>query len=52
MERTCANALALARFSRPIRRSLRVHYPGLETHAEHERAGEAFSCFGGLFAFN
>ncbi|NML48691.1 cystathionine gamma-synthase family protein [Ramlibacter sp. G-1-2-2] len=51
MERTNANALALARFleQQPLVR--KVHYPGLASHAQHARASELFSGFGGLLSF-
>src|SRR5688572_21795400 len=38
MERTCANALALARYLEAHPRVSRVHYPGLESHPQYERA--------------
>lgn len=51
MERTCANALALARWleSQPL--VTKVHYPGLASHAQHERAASLFKGFGGLLSF-
>ncbi|MEO7762160.1 MAG: cystathionine gamma-synthase family protein [Casimicrobiaceae bacterium] len=51
MERTCSNALAVARFLSVHPRVAKVHYPGLPTHAQHRRAAELFKGFGGLFAF-
>jgi O-acetylhomoserine (thiol)-lyase len=51
MERTCSNALALARFLAAHPRIARVHYPGLSTHAQHERATRLFDGrYGGLLA--
>jgi O-acetylhomoserine (thiol)-lyase len=42
LQRACDNALALARWleARPAIR--RVHYPGLASHAQHERAARLF----------
>ncbi len=51
MERTCANALALARYLEAHPRVSRVHYPGLETHPQHERAKTLFRASSGLFSF-
>jgi O-acetylhomoserine (thiol)-lyase len=51
MERTCANALALARWLEQAPLVARVHYPGLASHPQHERAAALFSGFGGLFSF-
>jgi O-acetylhomoserine (thiol)-lyase len=51
MERTCANAGALAAFltAHPAVRA--VHYPGLSSHPQHARAASLFCGFGGLLAF-
>jgi cystathionine gamma-lyase len=38
MERHCANALAVARFLEAHPRVVRVHYPGLPSHPQHELA--------------
>ena len=51
MERTCSNALAVARFLASHPKVHRVHYPGLATHAQHERSARLFKAHGGLFAF-
>lgn len=51
MARTCSNALAVTRFLAAHPKVARVHYPGLSSHAQHERAAGLFSGFGGLFAF-
>jgi O-acetylhomoserine (thiol)-lyase len=51
MERTCSNALALARWLEACPLVSRVHYPGLASHPEHERAAKLFSGFGGLLSF-
>lgn len=51
MERTCANALALARWFETCPLVAKVHYPGLASHAQHERAASLFGAFGGLLSF-
>jgi len=51
MERTCANAQALAAFlaAQPTVRA--VHYPGLASHPQHALAKTLFGAFGGLLSF-
>jgi len=51
MERTCANAQALAEFLASHPRVRKVYYPGLPSHAQHALAKSLFSASGGLFAF-
>jgi O-acetylhomoserine (thiol)-lyase len=51
MERTCANAQALAMFLASHPRVRKVYYPGLASHPQHALARSLFSGFGGLFAF-
>jgi O-acetylhomoserine (thiol)-lyase len=51
MDRTCANALALAEFLVTEPDVQNVYYPGLATHAQHEIARKLFRACGGLFAF-
>jgi len=52
MERTCSNALQLARWLEAQPQVDRVHYPGLQSHAQHERAAALFKGgFGGLMSF-
>jgi O-acetylhomoserine (thiol)-lyase len=51
MERTCANALALAQFLAAHPGVRNVYYPGLPSHAQHAIARTLFRGFGGLFAF-
>jgi len=46
IERVCANALALAAWLQEQPKVERVHYPGLPSHAEHERAKALFTGFG------
>jgi O-acetylhomoserine (thiol)-lyase len=42
MDKCCANALALAQALQAHPKVSRVHYPGLPSHPQHERAGELF----------
>jgi O-acetylhomoserine (thiol)-lyase len=52
VERTCGNALQLARWLQAQPQIERVDYPGLPSHAQHERATALFnSAFGGLLSF-
>ena len=49
--RTSSNALALAQFLEAHPKVARVHYPGLPSHAQHQRARELFGSFGPLLSF-
>jgi len=51
MERTCANAQAIADFLAAQPNISAVHYPGLDAHPQHALAKELFGGFGGLLAF-
>lgn len=51
MERSCANAMALAQMLEADQRVAAVHYPGLASHPQHRIAGELFHAYGGLFSF-
>ena len=51
MDRQCANALALARHLDGHPRVRAVHYPGLPSHDQHERARTLFRNFGALLSF-
>ena len=51
MERTCSNALALARLLEADERVAAVHYPGLPSHPQHALATELFRSYGSLFSF-
>ncbi|MBK7334575.1 MAG: cystathionine gamma-synthase family protein [Betaproteobacteria bacterium] len=51
MDRQCANALALARCLAAHPNVRAVHYPGLPTHAQHERARTLFRAAGALMSF-
>ena len=51
MERTCANAHALATFLAAHPKVRAVYYPGLAKHPQHALAKSLFCGFGGLFSF-
>ncbi len=51
MERTCANALALAQMLEADERVAAVHYPGLASHPQHDLARALFRAGGSLFSF-
>jgi O-acetylhomoserine (thiol)-lyase len=52
MARACANALALARWLEARPGVARVHYPGLESHAQHARSRVLFGGrYGALLSF-
>ncbi|MGH8506217.1 MAG: cystathionine gamma-synthase family protein [Stenotrophobium sp.] len=52
MERAGSNALALARWLEAQPQVERVHYPGLPSHAQHQRAADLFKGgFGTLLSF-
>lgn len=51
MERTCANALALAQMLEADERVAAVHYPGLPSHPQHRLAGDLFRAYGSLLSF-
>jgi O-acetylhomoserine (thiol)-lyase len=51
MERSCANALALARMLVQDPKVAAVHYPGLENHPQHATAKKLFRSFGALLSF-
>jgi O-acetylhomoserine (thiol)-lyase len=51
MDRTCANAQALAEFLGTHPKVRAVHYPGLAGHPQHARARELFGAGGGLMSF-
>ncbi|MCB1672253.1 MAG: cystathionine gamma-synthase family protein [Gammaproteobacteria bacterium] len=52
MERSCSNALQLARFCANHPGVKNVYYPGLPSHPQHERAKTLFSHFGALFSID
>jgi O-acetylhomoserine (thiol)-lyase len=51
MERTSANALALARMLEADERVAAVHYPGLASHPQHALSSALFRAHGSLFSF-
>src|SRR6478752_7388008 len=51
IERACANARALAEWLQAQPLVAKVHYPGLASHAQHERAKALFKDFGALLSF-
>ena len=51
MDRACANARALAEWLETQPQVAKVHYPGLASHPQHERAASLFKDFGALFSF-
>jgi cystathionine gamma-lyase len=51
MERHEENALRIARFLDGHERVRRVHYPGLESHPQHDLARRQTSGFGGMLSF-
>jgi cystathionine gamma-lyase len=51
MERHSANALAMARFLAGHPRVLRVFYPGLPDHPQHDLARRQMAAFGGVVSF-
>lgn len=51
MERHQSNALALARFLEDRERIRAVHYPGLESHPQHDLASTQARGYGGVLSF-
>ncbi|AEH39246.1 trans-sulfuration enzyme family protein [Halopiger xanaduensis] len=51
MEHHEKNAMAVARFLESHERVDRVHYPGLESHPQHELASEQMSGYSGMLSF-
>ena len=51
MERTCANAMAVAKMLAADERVSVVHYPGLPSHPQHQLASELFRAYGSMFSF-
>ena len=51
MERTCANAKALAEMLAADPRVAAVYYPGLPSHPQHGIATDLFRSYGSLFSF-
>jgi cystathionine gamma-synthase len=51
VERANFNAVAISRYLEQHRRIERVHYPGLESHRDHEVARRQMKGFGGVVSF-
>ncbi|CAN7182092.1 cystathionine gamma-synthase family protein [Pseudoduganella sp. LjRoot289] len=51
MERTCANAMALAELLESDERVAAVYYPGLKSHPQHGISSELFRSHGSLLSF-
>jgi cystathionine gamma-synthase len=52
IERQNASAMAVARWLERHPRVSRVHYPGLESHPQHEIAAEQMRGYGGMLSFS
>ncbi|MCR6477595.1 PLP-dependent aspartate aminotransferase family protein [Variovorax sp. ZS18.2.2] len=52
MERHCSSALALAQWLESQPQVARVHYPGLASHPQHERARRQMNGFGGMISID
>lgn len=50
LDRACSNALALAKYFDNHPKVKKVFYPGVESHPQHELAGELFTRYGGLMS--
>lgn len=51
MQAHCDNAFALAKWLEQQTQVAKVHYPGLESHAQHQLAAQQQSHFGGVVSF-
>jgi O-acetylhomoserine (thiol)-lyase len=52
MDKSCANALAIARFCSTHPKVSKVYYPGLPSHPQHARANELFHQPGALLSID
>ena len=52
MDRHCANALRIAKWLSDRKDVLRVHYPGLAHHPQHQLAAKQMKRFGGMISFD
>ena len=52
LDKSCANAMALANFCYAHPKVSNTYYPGLTSHPQHERATELFSKYGALFSID
>lgn len=51
MKAHCDNAMAVARFLDSHPKVSKVHYPGLESHPDHELATQQMFAYGGMLSF-
>lgn len=51
MERQCASAMQVARFLESHPKVTLVHYPGLQSHPQHDLARTQMNGFGGILSF-
>jgi cystathionine gamma-synthase len=51
VERQSETALRLAEFLSGLKQVKKVHYPGLESHPDHETAKKMMTAFGGMLSF-
>lgn len=51
MERHCSNALQIAKWLEGQPEVAEVHYPGLESHEDHQLAKQQMRAFGGVVSF-
>ena len=51
LERSCANAMTLARFLEDCPKVTHANYPGLESHSQHELAKKIFGDYGCMVSF-
>lgn len=52
MDRHCANALRIAHWLSDRKDVVRVHYPGLTRHPQHQLAAKQMKEFGGMISFD
>ena len=52
MDRSCANALALAQLLEAHSKVAKVYYPGLESHPQHKKAADWFRHYGAILSFD
>jgi O-acetylhomoserine (thiol)-lyase len=52
MEKSCSNAIQLARYCHDHPAIRQVYYPGLPSHPQHDRAAALFKHFGAIFSID
>lgn len=52
MDKTCDNAMQLAKYLQSHPKVANVYYPGLEEHPQHVKAAQYFAQFGGILSFD